>query len=34
MSKKMNFKQLEMLWAIVTSGSISAAAKQLDVTQP
>src|SRR5690606_18883708 len=27
-------KQVDMLWAIVTSGSISTAAKQLDVTQP
>ncbi len=32
--KKLNFKQIEMLWMIVTSGSISAAAKQLDVSQP
>ncbi|HUG57829.1 MAG TPA: LysR family transcriptional regulator [Candidimonas sp.] len=32
--KKLNFRQVEMLWAIVTAGSISAAAKQLDVTQP
>ncbi|MBO1113812.1 LysR family transcriptional regulator [Bordetella petrii] len=34
MSRKLNFKQVEMLWTVVTSGSISAAAKQLDVTQP
>lgn len=34
MTRKLNFKQIEMLWAVVTSGSISAAAKQLDVTQP
>lgn len=34
MTPKLNFKQIEMLWTVVTSGSISAAAKQLDVTQP
>ncbi|MBA3479487.1 MAG: LysR family transcriptional regulator, partial [Lautropia sp.] len=32
--RKLNFKQIEMLWVVVTAGSISAAAKQLDVTQP
>ncbi|MEI2417448.1 LysR substrate-binding domain-containing protein [Orrella sp. JC864] len=34
MTRKLNFKQIEMLWTVVTAGSISAAAKQLDVTQP
>jgi Transcriptional regulator len=34
MSKKLNFRQIEMLWTVVTAGSISAAARQLDVTQP
>lgn len=32
--QKLNFKQVEMLWTVVTAGSISAAARQLDVSQP
>lgn len=32
--KKLNFKQVEMLWTVVAAGSISSAAKQLDVSQP
>ncbi|TEA76267.1 LysR family transcriptional regulator [Allopusillimonas soli] len=32
--KKLNFKQIEMLWSIITAGSISTAARQLDVSQP
>ena len=32
--KKLSFKQIEMLWTVVSAGSISAAAKQLDVSQP
>jgi DNA-binding transcriptional LysR family regulator len=32
--KKLSYKQIEVLWTIATAGSVSTAAKQLDVTQP